>query len=215
MGVFLRGATFIVRGALAAALGAGVLGCQNAWPTVSNRALVAHWPGVNFSGLRPMTGVKRVNVSCSLPRKWIALQCQSNLLYTNQQWKAPSGYTGLGIIYAHLPFPLSAQTLLWFARLEYSRNGATGQALAQWTDSLGRPWFEAQNDKYHVRGYAVTDGASAWIVYFGYKTTRPANISELNLASHSVDTVLPHFAEPVPSGPVIANGRPKTPEAKG
>lgn len=202
-------------GLIACLLALGVVGCQSGAPTVSNRILIAHLPGVDFSGLNPMGSIERVKASCSLPSKWIPLRCQYNPLYTNQQWKSPSGYSGVGIVYAHLPFPLSAKTLLWFAKLEYSKNGEDGKALSQWTDELGRPWFEAENDMYHVRGYAVTNGFSAWIVYFGYKTNRPPSAAELNLAARCVDTVVPQSGEPMPSKPAVADAREPDSQTKG
>jgi hypothetical protein len=176
-------------------LAAVAAGCQTAGPTVSNHMLLAHLPGIDFSGLKPMHSVEGVKASCSTPGNWKMLKLQKTALYTHQQWKAPSAYTGTGVIYIRMPMPLSASTVLWFAKLEYSKKGTTGQALGEWTDSLGRPWFEAENEKYHVRGYAFTEGLNAWIVYYGYKTTRPPNAIELNLAARAVDTVVPQTAE--------------------
>ena len=53
----------------------------------------------------------------------------------------------------------------------------------------------SENAKYHVRGYAVVDGFTAWIVYFGYKVNRPINTAELGLAARSVQTVIPHIGD--------------------
>lgn len=176
---------------LAAGLLAG--GCQTAGPTVSTNALLAHLPGINFVGLKPMGQVEGVNVACSIPADWKPLKLDRRALYTHQQWKSPSGYTGVGVIYAHLPLPLSAHALLWFAKLEYSKQGdANGKLIREWTDSLGRPWFEGQNSKYHARGYAVVNGGDAWIVYLGYKSNRPPDPAELSLAASSVETVVPN-----------------------
>jgi hypothetical protein len=171
-------------------------GCQTGVPTVSNRILIAHLPGVDFSGLKPMRSLETIRVDCSVPEKWIPLHLDYNALYIHQQWKSPTGASGTGVLYARLPFPLSAKTLLWFAKLEYSKKSSGGgEALGEWTDDLGRPWFEAENEKYHVKGYAVVNGADAWIVYYGYKTYRPLNPSELNVAARFVDTVVPHTGE--------------------
>ena len=192
-----------------------LMGCQAATPTVSNRALLAHLPGVDFSGLRSMEPLDSVKVTCSLPDRWRALAPNEAAMYTIRQWKSPSGYTGVGIVYAHLPFPVNAKALLWFAKMEYTKKGGDGTALGEWTDSLGRPWFEAENEKYHVRGYAVTDGFSAWIVFSGYKITRPMNTAEMNLASRCIDTVVPYSGEKKPAHAVIADdededdGKPK------
>ncbi|HET6250602.1 MAG TPA: hypothetical protein VFE47_23140 [Tepidisphaeraceae bacterium] len=171
-------------------------GCQSSAPTVSNRILIAHLPGVDFSGLKPMHTIGTVKVECSVPDHWKTLRLDRNSLYTHQQWKSPSGATGTGVVYASLPFPLSAKTLLWFAKLEYSKaTSGTGEPLGQWTDSLGRPWFEAENEKYHVKGYAVVNGANAWIVYYGYKIARPVNPSEMSVAARFVDTIIPQSGE--------------------
>ncbi|HWE03594.1 MAG TPA: hypothetical protein VG326_14410 [Tepidisphaeraceae bacterium] len=189
----------------------GVVGCQTPGPTVSNRALLSHLPGVDFSGLRPMQEVGPVAMSCSLPERWIALRLQTTPLYTHQQWKSPSGHTGMGVLYARLPMALSAKTLLWFAKLEYSKDGPDGKAVAQWTDALGRPWFEAENEKYHVRGYAVTDGLDAWIVYSGYKTRYSPDPSELSIAARSIDTVIPSTADKQPENSAVADGEKRQP----
>lgn len=182
------------------------IGCQTATPTVSNRILLSHLPGIDFSGLKPMAEVGPVAASFSLPDRWIPLRLQTTPLYTHQQWKSPSGHTGLGVVYARLPFPLKAKALLWFARLEYSKKGSDGQALGEWTDSLGRPWFEAENEKYHVRGYAVTDGLNAWIIYSGYKIRYTPDPSELNIAARSIDTVIPNTGEKESGNSAVANG---------
>jgi hypothetical protein len=167
-------------------------GCQGPGSTVSNRILIAHLPGVDFSGLRPMQSIGSVKVDCSPPDKWLVGLPDNAGLYTHQQWKSPSRTTGAGVLYVRLPFPLSPQTLLWFAKLEYSKAATGGgKALADWTDSLGRPWFEAENEKYHVKGYAVVNGFDAWIVYYGYRVKSMPNPSELSLAARFVDTVIP------------------------
>jgi hypothetical protein len=185
-------------------------------PTVSNSTLLAHLPGVDFSGLKPIESIDSIKVDCSVPGKWKTLRQDHNSLYTHQQWKSPTGYTGAGVVYVHLPIPLNAKALLWFAKLEYTKKGpASGAALGEWTDDLGRPWFEAENEKYHVRGYAVTNGFSAWIVYYGYKVLRPLEPSELNLAARCVDTVVPQTGEKRPSNVNLADVGKSEPQKKG
>jgi len=174
------------------AIGSAAVGCQTGGPTVSNSALLAHLPGINFTGLAPMRAIEPLKVSCSVPVGWKPLKFDRHVLYSHQQWKSPSGYTGAGVVYAHLPIPLSANTLLWFAKLEYAKRGVKNSKLVgEWTDALGRPWFEGQNDRFHVRGYAVVNGGDAWIVYFGYKSNRPPDPAELSLAARCVETVVP------------------------
>lgn len=180
-----------VRWVLLAVLVALAGGCQVGPAPVSNRTLIAHLPGVDFAGLKTMEHVDSVNVSMSIPDKWTPIKTQRTPLFTNQQWKSPGGYTGVGVVYVHLPFPLSANTLLWLAKVEYSKKSPSGKALNSWTDSLGRPWFEAENEKYHIRGYALTDGLNGWIVYEGYNHTRPLDVAELVVAGQSIDTAIP------------------------
>ncbi len=193
-------------------------GCQSGGPVVSNRTLLAHLPGVNFSGLKSMEAVETVKASVSVPEHWKQLKLDKNALYTHQQWKAVSGYTGTGIIYVHMPMAFSAKTVIWLAKMEYSKRATSGKALGEWTDDLGRPWFEAENEKYHVRGYAVTDGLDAWLVYYGYKTTRPPDAAELSLAARSVDTVVPATSD-APSTqstqPAMAESGKADPQKKG
>lgn len=191
-------------------------GCQVGTPTVSNSALLAHLPGVDFSGLKPVQPVDPIKVDCSVPSRWKTLRLDHNALYTHQQWKSQTGYTGAGVAYIHLPIPLSAKAVLWFAKMEYTKKGpTTGKALGEWTDELGRPWFEAENEKYHVRGYAVTNGFSAWIVYYGYKVQRPLEPAELSLAQRCVDTVVPWTGESRPSSLNLANVGKSDPQKKG
>jgi len=79
--------------------------------------------------------------------------------------------------------------------------------LGQWTDALGRPWFEAQNSKYHIRGYVVTKGFEAWVIYCGYRRERPPSAPELGVAARSLETIVPTpFAEDVPRQP-LAQGQ--------
>jgi hypothetical protein len=112
-------------------------------------------------------------------------------LYTDMQWRSPSKMTGVGAAYVRLPIPLPASALVWLAKQEYSKKAQDGELVGQWTDELGRPWFEAQNTKYHVRGYVVTRGFEAWIIYCGYKREQPPSASEIGVASRSMETIVP------------------------
>ena len=69
--------------------------------------------------------------------------------------------------------------------------GGKGRLLAEWTDSVGREWIEAENDKYHVRGYAVTCGFDAWLVYTGFRRHAMPNPVDLQLAGRSMESVVP------------------------
>jgi hypothetical protein len=103
-----------------------------------------------------------------------------------------------------MPLPLSAKALVWFAKLQYAKDSNGGRLVKEWTDELGRPWFEGENNKYHVRGYVEVDGFSAWLVYFGYKVNRPINTAELGIAARCIETVVPMTGERHPSHSSIA-----------
>jgi hypothetical protein len=90
-----------------------------------------------------------------------------------------------------LPLPLSAEMVCWFAKREYTKKAQDGKIIREWKDALGRRWFEAENNKYHVRGYCMVQGFQAWFVYFGYKTEHPPNFDEISLAAKSADTFIP------------------------
>ena len=182
--------------AVVAALLACAGGCQSSAPT-SNRRLIEHQAMIDFSGLQLAETVEAVKASCSVPHQWETLPVKKTPLYAHQQWKSPSTHTGFGVVYIRLPLPLSERTLLWFAKREYTKASEDGKLISQWTDDLGREWFEAQNNKYHVQGYAVVRGFNAWVVYFGSKTAYPPDVAELGLAARAVETFLPDPRKPL------------------
>ena len=90
---------------------------------------------------------------------------------------------------------------------EYTKRADDGKVLAQWTDSIGRPWFEVENAKFHVRGYVVTSGMDAWIIYAGYRMLETPEPEEIALAGRSLETILPiPRGEEIP--PAIPDGNP-------
>lgn len=170
-------------------------GCQ-AGQSVSVRQLIAHQALIDFSGLASSQTYDSLKVAASIPQNWQALRPQQSALYTHQQWRSPSRSTGVGVVYIHLPLPMSVKTIVWLAKVHYdqqeNRAGKPqGQVLGEWTDSIGREWFEAENEKYHVKGYAVTCGFDAWIVYSGYHLKDPLNPAEIGMAARSMDSILP------------------------
>jgi len=171
-------------------------GCQTSAP-VTNRRLIEHQAMIDFSGLKPPEEVEAVKVSCSVPRQWEVMPLKKTALYSHQQWRSPSTHTGLGVVFVRLPLPLSEHTLLWIAKREYTKASDDGKLIGQWTDELGREWFEAQNNKYHVRGYAMVRGFNAWIIYFGSKTGYPPDLAELSLAARAVETFYPDPRHPL------------------
>jgi len=58
-----------------------------------------------------------------------------------------------------------------------------------------------------VRGYAVTNGNDAWIVYYGYKLQYPPNATELSIAGRCADSVVPHTGEAHAEQPGVAAGK--------
>ena len=188
----LRSAVLLAALALLAFAG----GCQTAAP-VTNRRLIEHQAMIDFSGLKPPEEVEAVKVSCSVPRQWEVMPLKKTALYSHQQWRSPSTHTGVGVVFVRLPLPLSEHTLLWIAKREYTKASDDGKLIGQWTDELGREWFEAQNNKYHVRGYAMVRGFNAWLVYFGSKTGYPPDLAELGLAARAVETFYPDPRHPL------------------
>ncbi len=151
---------------------------------------------IDFSGLKAPQTIEALQVAASVPQNWTPLPIQKRALYTHQQWRAPLRTTGVGVAYVHMPLPMSAKTIVWFAKMQYAEQSTKdgkpqGRLIGEWRDAVGREWFEAENVKYHIKGYAVTSGFDAWIVYSGYRINDPVNIGELATASRSMDSILP------------------------
>jgi hypothetical protein len=158
---------------------------------IEQKRLIEHQALIDFSGLKSPETLEAVRVRAGLPESWKAQPPQKAGLYTHGQWKSPSGYTAVGAVLINLPLPLSADMVAWFAKREYTKRAEDGKLIREWKDAFGRRWFEAENSKYHVRGYCVVQGFHAWVVYFGYKTQQPPNFDEISLAARSADTFLP------------------------
>jgi hypothetical protein len=173
--------------ALAAAF---LTGCQVTAISVSQ--LEIHQALLNHSGLVPVFSIAKLRVSCAVPIEWDRLPLTSNFLYSHQQWRSPDRHVGMGVAYMHTPFLFSPQTLIWFAKSQYANSDdRSGRLIAQWTDTLGRVWFEAENDTYHIRGYAMTRGYDAWIVYSGFRVKTHPPVGEVALAGRGADSVAP------------------------
>ncbi len=74
---------------------------------------------------------------------------------------------------------------------EYAKKSDDGHVIGQWTDALGREWFEAETHRYHLRGYVMTRGFDAWISYTGYRISEPYMPDEVEAAHRSLETMLP------------------------
>ena len=175
-------------------------GCQPPQEVMSQR-LTAHLAMIDFSGLAPARPIDRVGVSASIPRTWELRPTQGGGLFTHCQWRSLSHATAVGVVHIHMPLPMSAQTLVWLAKAKYNDPGrpdakhpvpgGPGRLVREWSDPMGREWVEAENDRYRVRGYAVTCGFDAWVVYSGYKLGGVPNPVDIDLAGRSMDSVVP------------------------
>jgi hypothetical protein len=181
--IFLAHAAAVV---LAVAAG---LGCQSA--PVNGRTWVQHQSEVNYQGLGSTEPIASVAMLGATPREWEPLPLDSNPLYAHQQWRSPSHRTGVGVAHLYLPLPLGAAAVVWVVVQRYATAHPDGRLLGQWTDCLGRYWFDATNSKFHICGYALAEGTDAWIVYFGYKRTGGMPTGELNAAARSIETMIP------------------------
>lgn len=182
-------------------------GCQLGQNAFSER-LIQHQAMIDVSGLNDPQLIESVKVNASAPKTWKALDLKRTAMYTDYQWRSPTKMTGLGVAYVRLPLPLPASMIVWLAKNEYAKRGQNGELIGEWTDSLGRPWFEAQNDKYHVQGYVITKGFEAWIIYCGYKRTdQPPSAAELGVAARALETIVPTPIAPDVPQKSMATGR--------
>jgi hypothetical protein len=173
---------------------AALSGCQI--HTVSLTELEEHQSLMNRTGLAPVHVNDILKVSCTPPEYWVQLPLTENVLYAHQQWRSPDHRVGMGVAHIHTPFAFSPEMMIWFAKMQYTAcSDGSGRLIAQWTDALGRCWFEAQNDTYHVLGYAMTRGLDAWMVYSGYRVKTDPPAGEIQLAARGADTVTPLAGE--------------------
>jgi hypothetical protein len=189
----LRAGGNVILKLIVAAAAAALVGCQI--QAVSAVQLEMHQAMINRSGLSALHLIDKLRISCAPPDQWDQLPLTSNWIYSHQQWRSRDRHVGMGVAYMHTPILFSPQTLIWFAKAQYaSSNDGSGRLIGQWTDSLGRCWFEAENDMYHVRGYAMTRGYDAWIVYSGYRVQTHPPKTEVLIAARGADTVAPLLA---------------------
>jgi hypothetical protein len=166
-------------------------GCQLATPLTAQRIL-RHQALIDFAGLRDAVVINELNAGIATPVDWDASVLKKGALYTHQQWKSPTRTNAVGIIFIRMPIPLSARAIEWFAKNEYTkRGGEDGKLIGEWTDALGRPWFEAENNKYHCRGCVMVRGNDAWLLYCGYRRDMPARPDEVMLAARSLESIVP------------------------
>src|SRR5439155_4328897 len=127
-------------------------GCQLA-PALTTQRFLRHQALIDFAGLKQSTTIDALKAAIAIPVDWEASALKPGSMFSHQQWRSPTRTNAIGIMYIRMPLPLPASTIGWFAKREYTkRGGAEGKLLGEWTDSLDRPWFEAENTKYHCRG---------------------------------------------------------------
>jgi len=185
---------------------AAATGCQT--KAIQTHRLIENQALLDFRDLGPAETHPEAKAHGATPAGWEKMPPQKNALYTYRQWRSPSTNTGVGVAYIRLPLPINAKAVLWLARREYTKRANDGKLIGEWTDELGRSWFEAENDKYHVRGYCLAQGFEAWVVYFGYKVNAPPNPGEISQAARSADTFIPLVGGETP--PASSASRPTT-----
>jgi len=175
-------------------IASGAVGCQ-VTPPATVKKIETHHEITDLSGLKPSQIVEELRVSWSVPSgQWTPLPVKKTPLYVHQQWKSPTASTGIGVAHIQMPLALPASFVIWFAKNEYIRRTSdpnAGRLINEWTDELGRQWFEAEDAKYHVKGYAIAKGSEAWIVYSGYRVTQTPKPNEIAVAERSLGSVTP------------------------
>jgi hypothetical protein len=163
-------------------------------PAISTGQILRQQGLLDFTGLLPQQQIENLKVWWAVPRDWEPLPPKRGPMFIHQQYRSPTGVTGVGVAYVRLPLPVPTGVVAWLAQREYLRrynDNKEGQVLARWTDDAGREWFEAENNRYHGVGYIMCKGQEAWIVYSGYRVTRPANAEEIAVSRRSARTIIP------------------------
>lgn len=180
------------------------VGCQSS--SVCTTQLVASQSRLDFHGLESTRLLTDVSASGASPRSWEQRPLENNAIYTHRQWRSPTGYTGVGIVFVHLPLPVGPSAVLWLAEQHFSSMpGQKGRVLGEWTDAVGRSWFTALNPKCQVCGYIMTQGSCAWIVYFACKASGELHPVEMSLAARAVESIVPMTDAREPVGPNVAD----------
>ncbi len=180
----------VVLGILFILLGITMSGCQ-LQSSVTAARLIRHQQVMNTTGLQDVATFDAVKARAAAPQKWDQLKVKKTALYSDVQWRSPTHQTAVGIVYIRMPLPFPASTLMWFAKQEYCKRSEDGKLVDQWTDNFGRPWFEAESKRYHVRGFVITKGFEAWIVYSGYRTEKPLIPDEVAAAKRAQESIMP------------------------
>ncbi len=186
-----RAAQFITKLAAGVCM-LGVIGCQ--YQPVAATQLQNRQSRLVHDGLLSIQIENRLKISCAPPGDWHRMITEQTLLYAHQQWRSPSKHAGMGVVYVHSLLPLSSDMVLWFAQSQYRKNKKPDgheQMVSLRVDGMQRHWFEAENETYHVKGYAMTHGQDAWIVYSGWKLKTPPPTDEIAQAEQAVETVAP------------------------
>jgi hypothetical protein len=166
------------------------IGCQSG--PIFDSQLAATQSELTRNGLDSAQALPLVRATGATPSEWVKRPIENGAIYTHQQWLSPTGTTGVGVVYVHLPLPIGPTAILWLAEQHFAAMpGQKGHIVGEWIDPLGRNWFTAVNPQTNVCGYILTEGAAAWIVYFGYKLDRGFHPAEMSVAARSVTTIIP------------------------
>ena len=169
-------------------------GCQTTTGP-SRTQLIEYRDQIIDTGLAEPASVGPLKVNAALPNGWQVLPMKQTALYTHQQWRSASRRTAVGVTYIRMPLPFGPRILAGLASNEVGKQTA-GKVHRRWTDELGREWFEAENDKYHITGYVMTRGLDAWINYCGYRVHEPKQPAEVDLGARALDSILPSAIAP-------------------
>ena len=138
-----------------------VSGCQVLLPPVTSKRLIHPQPFLDLTGLLPRQQIEALRVSWAVPRDWGTLPVKRGAIYAHQQYRSPTGLSGVGVAYIRMPFPVPASTIAWFAKNEYlkrARDQQDGKLIGRWTDADGREWFEAENNNITWRAVTSSRG---------------------------------------------------------
>lgn len=152
---------------------------------VSEAALVLHNSQASGAGLSGAVGVEPLKVSMSPPAGWRPAQLHQANRYAYQQWWSQSGRTAVGVTYVRMPLPMNSKMVVTLAACE------GGRVIREWTDAIGRQWFEGERNGHRMVGYVLIRGFDAWINYSAWSLAESQVPAELELANRSIETIIP------------------------
>ena len=128
-----------------------------------------HIPRVANNQLQLQT-FRRLHARIAPPPSWNQITT-NNILYINKQWRSDDCHTGVGIVYITNIIPLEPKILIFIAKAKYHQstlNTGKGKIIREWSEN-NCEWFEAEDQSYHVLGFAACSNLESWFVYVGYR----------------------------------------------